>query len=226
MIKRGQHAIVIGQTGSGKTVCLVELIKRADYAPVFILDSKLDDAFLACPLPSETLIVFDKGQAAFDLWLSKTPGRKIPDYVIIRPPIEELPDPETLDGYLFSVYTRLKIPAVFVVDELYMIHRSGRCFDGLTAMFTRGRSSGFSLYGATQRPSWVAGFCFSEPSHYFVYRLMDEKDRKRLSHIGMPNKVLDKFNYYRYSSDTNDGSIEPPLSTMPANENLNSNGWI
>jgi hypothetical protein len=226
MIKRGQHVIVIGQTGSGKTVCLTELIKRADYAPVFILDSKLDDAFLSCPLPDESLIIYSKGLTAFDTWLNGTPGRKIPDYVIIRPPVEELAEPETLDGYLFSVYTRLKIPAIFVVDELYMIHRSGRCFDGLTAMFTRGRSKGFSLYGATQRPSWVAGFCFSEPSHYYVYRLMDEKDRKRLSHIGLPNKVIDKYNYFRYSSDTNEGSIQPPLDAAKPTNTIDNSGWI
>jgi DNA helicase HerA-like ATPase len=226
MIKKGQHAIVIGQTGSGKTVCLTELVKRADYAPVFILDSKLDDAFLGCPAPNETVLIYDKGADVFAYWLKRTPARKIPDYVIIRPPVDELSNPELLDSYLFSVYTYLKSPAIFVVDELYMIHRSGRCFDGLTAMFTRGRSKGFSLYGATQRPSWVAGFCFSEPSHYFVYRLMDEKDRKRLSHIGLPNIVIDKYRYFRYCSDTNEGNIEPPLTAAKFNNQIIDNGWL
>lgn len=211
-IKPGDHALAVGQTGSGKSVMLQELIKRAPTAPVFVIDSKVDPGFLAVARPDETLEVFDGGLEKFEKFI-RQPPRKIPDYVIIRPPVNEVIDPDTLDAYVMAIHLKFKDSCVIVIDELYMLHKNGRAGPGLSGALTRGRSKGHSLYGATQRPSWISRFCISEVSNYFIFRLMEPDDRKRFGHIGYDkNKMLDRFHYYAYDSKSGDSGEFPPLT--------------
>jgi len=232
-IKPGEHVLVAGQTGSGKTVLLQELIRKSEVAPVFIIDSKGDNGFLTLARPDETLIIYGNSPGEncehFFSWIQQ-PSRKIPEYVVIRPPFDEVTEPGILDLYVLNIYKYFKGPCIVVVDELYMLHKSGRCGPGVSAMLTRGRSQGKSLYGATQRPAWISGFCLSEATYYFIFRLLDINDRKRLTHIGFETKtLLDKFHYYEYSS--NEGGVyQPPLElTFQSGETGNFNNssrWL
>ena len=226
--KPGEHAFIAGQTGSGKSVLLSELIKQSRIAPIFVMDSKGDDVFLTLNRPDESLEIYDKGIDSFSRYI-RQPTRKIADYVIIRPPIDELDQPDILDEYLFLIYSSFRGKSIIVVDELYMIHKAGRCGRGLQALLTRGRSKGLSLFGATQRPAWISGFCLSEPTHYYIFRLMDVKDRKRLSHIGYNyNELMERYHYYCYDAlDGMQANFDPlpfdepikPLSEKPE-------GWL
>lgn len=211
-VKPGEHLAAIGQTGSGKSVMLQALIRAATVAPVFVMDSKCDNGFLTLNRPDETLEVFEGGLVAFANYL-KRPARKIPDYVVIRPPVDEVIDPDVLDAYVQAIHSNFKHPCIIVIDELYMLHKNGRAGPGLSGALTRGRSKGHSLYGATQRPSWISRFCISEMTHYFVFRLMQIDDRKVFAHIGYDkNKMLDRYHYFGYNSRTGEGGEFPPLS--------------
>lgn len=210
-IKNGEHVLAVGQTGSGKSVLLQDLIKSATVAPVFIMDSKCDDGFLTLNRSDEDLTIFDAGLAAFSR-LIKQPSRKIPTYLVIRPPVEEVTDPDILDAYIMLIHQNFKGACIIVIDELYMLHKNGRAGAGLSGALTRGRSKGHSLYGATQRPSWISRFCISEMSHYYIFRLMEVDDRKRFSHVGYDkNKMLDRFHFFNYNSKTGEGAEHPPL---------------
>ena len=228
-IKPGDHVAAVGQTGSGKSVLLQELIKQAVTAPVFVMDSKIDEGFLSLARPDETLIVFDEGLDKFARYIAQAP-RKIADYVIIRPPLDEVTDPDTLDEYVLLIHTRFKHPCIIVIDELYMLHKNGRAGPGLSGALTRGRSKKHSLYGATQRPSWISRFCISEMSHYFVFRLMEVDDRKRFSHIGYDkNKMLDRYHYYAYDSKSGESGEFPPLNISKSeySDNTDEKGrWL
>ena len=226
--KPGEHAFIAGQTGSGKSVMLQHLIRQSTTSPVFIMDSKGDDGFLDLALPAETLVIFDAGIKAFYNYV-RQPKRKIADYVVIRPPLGELGEVEILDYYLLLIYTYFRGHAIIAVDELYMIHKSGRCGKGLNALLTRGRSKGMSLYGATQRPAWISGFCMSEATHYLIFRLIDVKDRARLTHVGYPkDKVLDRYHYFDYDSMTGEqGYFDPlPFDEVVNDDKPQPNGWI
>lgn len=216
-IKPGDHALAVGQTGSGKSVLLQELIRGATVAPVFILDSKADDGFLTLNRNDETLEIFggyngDSGGIDKFLKFIKGPARKIPDYLVIRPPVIEVTDPDILDEYVGAIHLYFKFPCVIVLDELYMLHKNGRAGPGLSGALTRGRSKGHSIYAATQRPSWISRFCISEMSHYFIFRLMEIDDRKRFSHIGYDKqKMLERYYFFTYNSKTGEGGENPPL---------------
>lgn len=209
---------------------LQELIRRATIAPVFILDSKGDDGFLTIARPDESIQIFDKGLDEYRKFL-KQPARKIPDYVVIRPPLDEITEPYLLDDYLLVTYNQFKGPHIMIADELYMIHKGGRSGPGLIAYLTRGRAAKKTLYGATQRPAWVSGFCLSEPQNFFVFRLMDIKDRQRLTHIGYESKtILPKYHYYCYDGVEGSGEFFEPI---PFNDTstkhksiIDKKGWI
>lgn len=220
-IKPGEHVVAVGQTGSGKSVMMQALIRAAPVAPVFVMDSKADDGFLTLNRPDETLEIFEGGIDKFLKYI-KQPARKIPDYVVIRPPLIEVTDPDTLDDYIGAIHTMFNHKCVIVVDELYMLHKNGRAGPGLSGALTRGRSKGHSLFGATQRPSWISRFCISEMSHYFIFRLMEVDDRKRFAHIGYDkNKMLDRYHYFQYNSKSGEGGEYPPL-TLPQVESASS----
>jgi hypothetical protein len=215
-IKPGEHVVAVGQTGSGKSVMMQELIRAAPVAPVFVMDSKADDGFLNLNRSDETLEVFEGNVDEFAKFI-RQPPRKFADYIIIRPPLIEVTDPDALDEYIALIHVHFKNKCVIVVDELYMLHKNGRAGPGLSGALTRGRSKGHSLFGATQRPSWISRFCISEMSHYFIFRLMEIDDRKRFSHIGYDkNKMLDRYHYFQYNSKTGEGGEFPPL-LLPEN---------
>lgn len=55
---------------------------------------------------------------------------------------------------------------------------------------------------ATQRPAWISGFCMSEASAYFIFRLQMLTDRKKMAEIipefdKLPLPPDFHFYYYR-----------------------------
>ncbi len=218
-IKAGEHVLCVGQTGSGKSVMLQAIIRALKFAPVFVLDTKFDDGFLNLNLPSESLIVFGgkrgkyAGKSLKDfVKYIRQPPRMIDDYVIIRPTLFEVNDPFILDQYILAIHLYFKPKCAIAVDELYMLHKGGRCGPGLTAALTRGRHVGHSLLGATQRPSWISRFCISEVSNYYIFRLMEPDDRKRFQHIGYDKmKIMDRYHYFHYNVPSGEGGEFPPI---------------
>lgn len=226
-IESGEHCLVVGQTGSGKSVCLQHLIRQSIIAPVFILDSKIDPGFMSLARPDETTVIISGGILEFEKYIKK-PVYKMADYIVIRPPTDEIEEPFLMDKYLLLIHNHIKTKCLIVVDELYMIHRNGRSGPGLNAALTRGRSKGHNLLGATQRPAWVSQFCISEPTHYFIFRLLKKEDRARFGHIGFPkNLIIDKFKFYRFNSKAGGEFCEPLSISKRYNESFeNETRWI
>jgi hypothetical protein len=159
--------------------------------------------------------IFDtKGEPKFDALIGKH-GKEVQDvaaamkikknehdidFVIIRPDVEKLSDPEYLDGLLLESYYGLTGCTIYV-DELYMFHRGVSSGPGLTALLTRGRSKGITFIGSTQRPARISVFAMSEAQKFFVFRLIYPDDRKKLGGIipdfeKMPTPPKFGFIYY------------------------------
>jgi len=86
--------------------------------------------------------------------------------------------------YWNSVFARcLEVGDVTIyVDELFAVAPPGQYSrNALQACYTRGRELGIGVWASTQRPSWIPLFAMSEAEHYFMFRIMLENDRKRLS---------------------------------------------
>jgi hypothetical protein len=121
------------------------------------------------------------------------------DYVILRPTIEESLDPTFLDNLLLFHYNYLRHIGAYI-DEVFMFHNGGRVGPGLMALLTRGRSRGITLTMSAQRPAWLSRFCLTESQRFFIFRLVDRDDRKRLSEIipGMDVKFNPEKFYFQY----------------------------
>jgi len=198
--KEGERMLIVGQTGSGKSVLAAEILQRVLAVPVIVLDTK-----------SEAL--FQTIDQQLDLaQLRRQTKEDLDDYVVLRPTEEELADPKALDEYVQYVHHHLA-PCCLYVDELYMLHNGARAYRGLIGAYTRGRSAGLTLIGATQRPSWISRFAISESTSYAVFELVDLKDRKRVGDVipefaNVPRLAPYNFYFFRHG-------IRGPLLMRP-----------
>ena len=191
MILPGKHAVIVGQNGSGKSQMLIHLAIE-NTQPRVIFDTKLDDDFLYLAKGKQKLLVAN-GYKQFLSYIKKDF-----DYLIVRPAGFELPEAKALDNYLIRV-AKEKNLSVFI-DEVYHFHNSGRCYEGLHSLLTRGRSAGLSVIACTQRPAWISVFLFSEASYFIVYRLLPLKDRKKVAEFIPYNSELPPdFHFYYFS---------------------------
>jgi len=191
-IPAGKHAVIIGQNGSGKSQMLMYLA-RHNSQRVVIFDTKIDNDFLSLARGDEVLQVANNYQEMIEIL-----NRGDFDYLILRPQDFELSEPEALDNYLKAL-AKCKNLSIFI-DEAYQLHTAGRAYPGYISILTRGRSRNLSLIVCTQRPSWVSTFTFSEPSYFFVYRLILTKDIKKVSEfVPIPEEWdIERFAYYFY----------------------------
>lgn len=189
---------------------LQEQARQAPLSPVIIYDTKGDDGFLDVAQDDEILMVVTELDQ-FDKAL-RLPSKKRPDYLIVRPHASSLRDPVLLDEYLLRQYEKAG-PSYALIDEAYMFHNGGRCGDGLTALLTRGRSKKISTIVATQRPAWLSLFCLTEATRFYIYRVINKDDRKRLSQITPynPDLLLDKHRFWYYKQGDNAGQEYLPL---------------
>lgn len=70
------------------------------------------------------------------------------------------------------------------VDEVYAISNRGNVTSyppAYLALLTRGRSRGITVWSGMQRPRLVPGFVFTEGTHFYVFRVADAMDRKRIA---------------------------------------------
>lgn len=192
----GERAVIVGFTGSGKTGFACWLMRRIPRSPIVIYDTKEENKFTRLP---GSRVAFTWGQVLEQFDNPET------DYIVFRPPVEDLVDPAALDDYLFRHYMELKGADAYV-DEAYSFHNNARPGKGLVALLTRGRSRGISTIISTQRPTWLSRFVFTESQRFYIFRLLDKSDRKRLTDvipgfIDLPEPVRHGFYYFRSGDD-------------------------
>lgn len=201
---RGERALIVGQTGSGKTAFCVWMMYRIPIAPIVIYDTKDEPKFKKLPnsriveSPNEALAAYNDETI---------------DYVIVRPPVELLGEPDKLDEYLFFHYTHFR-DSVAYIDEAYTFHAHGRAFKGLIALLSRGRSRGITTIISSQRPMMISRLCITEAQKVYAFRLSDRQDRKRLADI-IPNfddyKQPAKHGFYYFESGDDGAHLFRPV---------------
>lgn len=200
----GEKLLIVGQNGSGKTAFAAWLLERIRTAPSLIYDTKDESKFAALP----------KSRIAGDwdgVWEAMDDGES--EFVVFRPPLEELNDPERLDAYLLEHYHNFpQVPAY--IDEAYSFHKNGREGPGLTALFTRGRSRGITTIISSQRPARISRFCITEAQRVAAFRLMDRKDRQRLADV-IPNfdrmEAPKPFHFHYFLAGDDYPILYPPV---------------
>jgi energy-coupling factor transporter ATP-binding protein EcfA2 len=192
----GERVITIGQTGSGKTTLALKLLQRFPESPFIIYDTKEEPKF-------ETLqnsVVVTKDNELYGALSDESI-----DYVIYRPSIYLLTDPELLDKLLERHYYDFPNTGAYI-DELYQFHNNSQPGPGLVALYTRGRSRGITTIASTQRPKRISLFSLSEAQLFYIFRLNHADDRKAISKASgmpeMPNPPPHYFYVYRAGDET------------------------
>lgn len=205
--QRGERALIVGRTGSGKTAFATWLLERIPDSPIFIYDTKIEPKFEALP----NNIVIETFKNVHDIL-----EENAHDYVIVRPGIHALNNPDYLDDMLLWHYHNLQgFPAY--LDEAYTFHSAtGRSGPGLVALLTRGRSKGITTIISSQRPVMISRLCITEAQKVYAFLLRDKKDRVRLDDIMEDFSKLDKPpKHHFYYLDLSD--MENPLLMAPVN---------
>lgn len=204
----GEHGIILGQNGSGKSVMLLEQARRAPLGPVVVMDTKIDEGFTRLAEKESAEIVSSLAEYKRAL---KRKANKMPDYLIVRPPIEEVTDPEALDLYCQEAYEKTHL--YFLVDEAYQLHNNGRAYPGLIGLLTRGRSRKISVVLCSQRPKWLSIFCLTEVKHFYIFRLIDRGDRARIAELTPYNRdtIPPEYHFYYYNIKSGEYILFAPL---------------
>lgn len=195
--RKGERSLIVGRTGSGKTAFAAWMLRRLETSPIIIYDTKEEDKFQAL-IPHKIVETVAGMDEAID-------NPEI-DYIIMRPPARSLRDPEELDELLWHHYENYKgIPAY--IDEAYSFHKNGQAGPGLVALLTRGRSRGITTTISTQRPAWLSRFCFTESQRFYLFRLVDRFDKKRIGDVvpdfvDQPNPPEFGFYFFQTGDDT------------------------
>jgi hypothetical protein len=192
-LAEGERGLIVGQTGSGKTAFACHMLINHPRAPVVIYDTKIEPKFDQLPRARVTGDMREVHDLSLDdeVW-----------NIIYRPPLTIAVDPEQMDAALLHHYHALAHCDVFI-DELYTFASNGRAGPGALALLTRGRSKGITTIMATQRPAWIPRICLTEAQRYYVFRLSDRQDVKRLADVlpdfdRLYDRRLPRYDWYFY----------------------------
>jgi hypothetical protein len=190
----GERALIVAQTGAGKTALSIWMLQ---YLPAGVIyDTKIDDKFLRLP----GAVVADSWGDVTKHWYDEKQTYR---FIVFRPPVDHVIDPDILDHYLVLHFHQLR-GAMAYLDETSQFSNGGKPGPGLAGLATRGRSKGITTIFGTQRPVWVPRIVFTESQKFFIGMLPDERDRKTLEAV-VPNfatlPVAPKYHFYYYDFD-------------------------
>lgn len=201
-IKPSEHVFVCGGTGSGKSV-LADVFTAGMPETVIKIDIK-DDTF-ARRKNKEPLWRGLVENEDFEVVTSLEAVKKSEfKKIIYVPPFTEQ-EPEVYDDLARYCYnqgdTRLW------VDELMLFTESAVKYPPfLKAILVSGRSRNSTVLVCTQRPMGIPAICIANSQHFFVFRMNNEQDRKKMADVTGCRKFLEPprkycFWYYREGAD-------------------------
>ncbi len=193
VIKTGsmaQHIFIAGRTGSGKS----ELVQKylSGYYNVICLDTKgtVDWNKIIPDIKIYTHLM--------DLIKNHQIGK-----AIYRPCWEEL-NPHYYNKFFEYIYLRQNTHVW--IDEVMSICKGNDIPDFYMACLTRGRTLGINCWSVTQRPKTIPLIILSESSHFYIFDLNLEADKKRIQEIipfkeieEIPSKVGGEFSFWYYN---------------------------
>jgi energy-coupling factor transporter ATP-binding protein EcfA2 len=182
---KGEHVSFLGPTGSGKTTLALQLMKKAtsDKLPGIILVMKPRD-------DTATKFTKELGYRRVRTWpppVSIYQPRKPPGWTLWP---KFTFDPDTDDENMYVQFRSCILDSykkgnrVLFGDEAYSLAKELGLEKEMITLWTKGRSMGCGLWAATQKPSHVPLWMYSQAQHLFLHNDPDERARKRYDEIG------------------------------------------
>lgn len=203
-IKPSEHVFIAGGTGSGKSV-LADVYTAGMTETVIKIDIK-DDTY-ARRMKGEPLWRGLVENEDFEVCHSLDAVKRSEFKKIIYVPPYDEQEPEFYNELAKYVYqegnTRLWI------DEL-MLFTDGTFttkIPFLKAIYVSGRSRNSTILACTQRPLGIPAISIANSQHFFIFRMNNEQDRKKIADVSGCDKFLEPppkyvFWYYREGDET------------------------
>jgi hypothetical protein len=171
-----EHVFIAGKTGSGKSV-LAEVYLAGFDTPVIMLDTKGQ--------------VYERRKKNKELWYGLEEGVEFTvcetfDQLLESETMKNIyvpiPEEQTQESYeRFFKYCYDHQDVTIWIDELMSIAESPLKYPfHLKAIYTRGRSRNTSIWACTQRPMDIPVIAISNSTHFFIFRLQQPQDRKKI----------------------------------------------
>lgn len=162
-----QRVSVFGRTGTGKSVFALDLLSKANFdeQPWVIVDYKRED-------------LINSIDRIREIGLTELPTKAGLYRVHPHPS-----DADGVNAFLMRVWEKENTGLFF--DEAHMLPDA----DGLSAVYTQGRSKRIPAITVSQRPVWVSRFGFTQSDFFAVFHLNDEKDEQKAGSF-MPRGAL------------------------------------
>lgn len=189
----GEHVSLITATQNGKTTMVFDLLRHTDTSwcsiPPTMLVAKPKDRTVAAGLEALDFVEVDKWPPPKKWFSEKAPG-----YGLWPKHLRDAPE-ETNDAHIASTL-RPAVRELFwrgnticIADEIYHLCALYGMSAQMTRHWTQGHGMGSGLWSATQKPSGtqqgsVPSFMYNSPTHTFLGREPDERNRKRFGEIG------------------------------------------
>jgi energy-coupling factor transporter ATP-binding protein EcfA2 len=182
IIKPDESVTIVGAKGSGKTTMLnylIDLKQPKRHERIVILDTKQVGDFDRFPAVDELKNLHK---------LAETNPK-----LVYAPNRYELKNPDYIEAFLAWCYERSFAGGgtVCVIDELTQIVWGNDVPDSYKDMTDRGRAKEATIWQGNQKPVFVPHSALSEADHYFLYDLLVESDRIKMSGI-LGKKVLQR----------------------------------
>lgn len=181
----GEHVTFLAPTGNGKTTLAMQLLGEVAHEelPAVVLVMKPRD---------ETAEEFGKknGYKKIQHWPpKKNPFAKKPPGYLLWPQENwaDLEETEERQARIFyntfqDIYRKGNY--IIFADELYSLDNELGLERDLNRLWTKGRSMGASVWGASQRPANIPRNAYSQAQHLFISYDPDKDTRRRYGEIG------------------------------------------
>lgn len=183
--RTGEHVSVLGPTGAGKTHLAHQLLAVTAHVdlPAVVLVMKPRDSTVQRFAREAGYRTVQQWPPAPSIW---QPGRKA-GYVLwprhtYDPDIDEERHYRIFRQAVLDSYRKGK--RIVFADEAYSLTNELGLSREMITVWSKGRSMGTGLWAATQKPTHVPLWMYSQPEHLFLAYDPDKRARDRFGEIG------------------------------------------